>query len=271
MMKKIFSTLACILVMTAVSVTASAASGYGEERVVDNAYLLTDSEESTLRETTDKIKEEFDFDCVLVTVGSYTHDNMLGAYSPIDLSDYAYNVYQNSDYGNNGVIFVVSMSQREWWILSFGEGHDIISDEYGKEWLEYKVLDELSDDEFYEAFDKYVSSVYDFVKEARENKPYSTTNPNLDLEAYGAKVKDKLLVIIIIIAAVLGITAFVLLRMMKTVKPKPNATDYLKQGSFKLRLSQDIFQYSHTTRTRKSSGGSGGGGGGSRGGRGGRF
>lgn len=272
MIKKIFSFIACIVMMTAVSVVASAASEYGDERVVDRAGLFTDSEENSLREITDKIKEEFGFDCVMVTVNSYYNDNMLGAYSPMDLSDYAYKFYNNGDYGYNGIIFVVSMSTREWWFLQFGEGKTIISDSYGLEWLEYKVLDELKDGEYYECFDKFASSVYDFAKEATNNKPYSTGNPYLDFEAYWGKIKGKLIVIIIICVAALALIAWILIRTMKTVKKQPDANSYVKSGSFNLYFRNDTFMYSNTTRTRVNSGSRGGrGGGGSRGGRGGRF
>lgn len=252
------------------------------KRVVDKANILTVNEEDDLRESIDKIINEYQFDCVILTVDSYS-----GSY--MDISDYAYNYYMNNgygldfknsnllggvhgQYGRDGIIFVVSMNTREWWFLQFGVGKVVISDSYGLEWLEYKVMDELKDGEYYECFDKFVSSVYDFAKEAANNKPYSTGNPYLDFEAYWGKIKGKLIVIIIICAAALALIAWLLIRTMKTVKKQPDANSYVKSGSFKLYFRNDTFMYSNTTRTRVSSGSRGGrGGGGSRGGRGGRF
>ena len=67
----------------------------------------------------------------------------------------------------------------------------------------------------------------------------------------------------IIIAA---IVAFVLTSQLKSVKMKPHANEYVKQGSMNVTHSQDIFLYRTVTRTARpkndsssSSGGSSGG------------
>lgn len=165
------------------------------------------------------------------------------------------------------------MGTREWWFLQFGEGKDYISDSYGLEWLEFKVIDELSDDEYYECFDQFVDSVYAFVEEAKDNKPYSAFHQKLDGDVLFKKAKDyfPILFVMIIIGVVIVVAiGKALIKQMKTVKMQPNGNNYLKNGSFKLHASNDVFSHTHTTRIRVKSSGSGGRGG-SRGGRGGRF
>ncbi|MBQ4096309.1 MAG: TPM domain-containing protein [Oscillospiraceae bacterium] len=254
------------------------------KRVVDKANLLTVNEEDDLKESIDKLIDEYQFDCVILTVDSFGGNYM-------DISDYAYNYYLNNgygldyknsdfsasvqdEYGRDGIIFVVSMNTREWWFLQFGDGKKVISDSYGLEWLEYKVIDELSDGDYYECFDKFVTSVHDFVREASEDKPYGTLHPKIDVEAYWEKINDKIIIIIAITVVALLIIASLLKKTMKTVMRQPDANSYVKRGSFKLYFMNDTFLRTSTTRTRvKSSGGGRGGGsrGGSRGGRGGRF
>ena len=59
--------------------------------------------------------------------------------------------------------------------------------------------------------------------------------------------------------------------MMKSVKAKNHAADYVRPGSMRLTHQRDIFLYSHVHRTAKPKNTSSGSSGGSRGGAGGRI
>jgi uncharacterized protein len=68
------------------------------------------------------------------------------------------------------------------------------------------------------------------------------------------------------------ITVGIMSFRMKTVRQQAGASDYMRPGSMRLHNSQDIFLYSHVSRTPKpKSTSSSGGGGVSRGGSGGRL
>lgn len=240
------------------------------KRVVDDADLLSDREEEKLEKKIQKIIDEFEFDCVIVTVDNYRDS---GCRSIAEFSD---DFFDYGGYGvgieNDGIVLAVSMSQREYFFSTCGYGQIAIDDDYGSYWIEDDVIDYLKDDDYYKCFSQYVDDVYDFVKEAKENKPYSKSHRKFSVgrffDNWFAAALCSLILTIVAVS--------LLIAQMKTILPQPAAKHYLK--NYKERFSQDTFLYSNVTKVRKDSGGGSGGGGGrvgssgrSHGGHGGRF
>lgn len=220
-------------------------------RVIDGEDLITENEEDELSKKIQQLTDKYDIDIAIVT--NYT----LEGYSP---RNYAEMLYKTGKYGvgkkDDGLLLLISMEERDWYIFTNGEGHKVIADKeidkLGSTFTSY-----LTSGEYYTAFNKFLDSVEKEFK------------------------KDKVLGIVIPIGIGFGvsliaalITVFVFKSQLKSVKFEYAAQAYEVDGSFKLTRSNDIFLYRTVTKTKKpdtSSSGSSGGGSSSSGGGGGKF
>lgn len=206
----------------------------------DQMDLLTSSQEAKLEAM--NIEADFPLSIVIVTVYS------LDGKSP---AQYANNYYEGLNHAPNGLLFLLSMEERDWYMLTDGEVHDIISDSDCQVIAE-RFLPQLSSGNYYEAFDQFLTNL-----------------PN-DLDN---SYSFMMLLIAIAIGLIVGLIVLLIMRsQMNTAKPQRSATGYVKDGSYNLNTHLDFFLYSRITKTpRPKSTSSGGGGGGSRGGSGGKF
>ena len=120
-------------------------------RIVDNADLLTDSQEAELLSYIDKVSEDKNFDLVFVTVDS------LGDKTAFEYADdfFDYNGYGfGSEY--DGALFLVSMEDRDWAVSTCGEGNSIFDDGV-LDSIEYNCVDYLSTGDYYDACFEFIS------------------------------------------------------------------------------------------------------------------
>ena len=239
-------------------------------RLVDNAELLTSSKAQTLLSKLDEISERQQFDIVVVTV------NALQGKTPQAYADDFYD-FNGFGFGVNkdGVLLLVSMEDRDWWISTSGFGITAITDA-GIDYMSDKFLPAMSDGDYAGAFTKFAELCDQFISQAKADKPYDVDN--LPKEAVslwwipGA----------ISIGAVLAILICLIMKgKLKSVRYQPTANNYVRQGSISITDRRDIFLYSHVSRRArpKDTGPSGSGGsrthtsssGRSHGGRGGKF
>ena len=105
----------------------------------------------------------------------------------------------------------------------------------------------LSDGEYYEGFMKFADLCEKFIIQAQSGEPYDVENlPEETIPFY----------MIFLISLVVGfvialIVTGVMRSRMKTVHMKPDAADYMKDGSLHINRSRDIFLYHQVTRTAK--------------------
>lgn len=242
-MKKIagaFCALACSAALLAGGISVSAESEY---KVYDYGDLLSADEEVALE---DKLKD------IAVTYGHdvivYTADSMDG----MDAEDYTEYLKDKLDAGidGSGIIYMVSMEYRDYDIYSFGRmeneimTHSIIEDTADE------LRPYLTDGRYYEAFDKYADKVISEIQYVEEYGP--NEEPSF---AIPIGIGCGLLIGLI--------TVLVMKGNMKTTRAEAMANNYVRQGSFKLTNSRDIFLYSQVTRTKRASDTSSSGGGGS--------
>lgn len=225
-------------------------------RVVDEADLLTDAEEAELLVQVNRISEEEQFDVVVVTLNSLNGEDI--QYYAADYYDYnGYGMGENYD----GAMFIMSMEEREWFILTTGYGIDVLED-YEIDSIGEKMVSYLSEGEYYDAFCLFAEEV------------------EFEVE-YGVQKPTPSILISVAAGLILGlIPAFIMRGKLKSVKMQTSAGGYENKGGRKLTTKQDIFLY-HTvnrvpkpTENRSSGGGSTtfkGSSGRSHGGRGGSF
>ncbi len=235
--------------------------------LTDNADILSSGDEERIEEKLEDISDKYGIDVLVYTTRDVPYD------SESACMDFAFDRIEEYLYENNksdGIIFVVDMNYRLWNMSTKGKAEDAITESYGLEILDKKCIDYLSDGDYEECFMEYAELCEKFIKAYDMGKPYGPTRPMIT----AAMIIKGLLIGAVIGLIVALIVTSGLKKQLRSVDKQRTANNFVKRGSFNLKLSQDLFLYKNVTKTRRQSSSSGGGrsGGGSRGGsRGGRF
>ena len=122
---------------------------HAKSRLVDDADLMTNQEEEFLQNYLNEISEYQQCDVAVVTTNSF--DGMWA-------QDFADDYFDEHGYGmgenNDGILFAVSMGEREWAFSTYGYGIDAFTDET-LSYMEDKIIPYLSDGDYYGAFLTY--------------------------------------------------------------------------------------------------------------------
>lgn len=246
-----------------------------EPKIVDDADILTESEETFLEAKAQASVSEYGMDVVIVTI-----DTLHGRIS----SDYADDYFDYNGYGigpdYSGVLLLLSMEEREWAISTCGDTIYALTD-YGIQQLFSSMAGYLSENRYYEAFDAYLGELPYYFEAYQSGKPIDGYRDPYDGPGsyepvpgdgtvyYPEPQKDfgeytKMFLMSLVIGAVVGgIVLLVLRGQMNTAVAQSGAQNYLTPGSFDLKRYQDIFLYSNVTRHEKPENNSSRGGGGS--------
>lgn len=212
-------------------------------RLVDMADLLSDSEESDLSDMLDEISERQQVDIVVVTV-----DSMEGETAMVYADDfYDYNGY---GFGNDhdGVLLLISMEEREWYISTCGYGITAITDA-GREYISELFVSDLSAGDYAAAFTNFASLCDDFITQAKTGEPYDVGN--LPDDAVFEPVWG--LLVALAVGFVISLIATGIMRgQLKSVHSQYTANNYIKQGSMQLTKKNDLYLYKHIDRRKKA-------------------
>ncbi len=242
------------LLLAALIIHASASRAL----IRDTADLLSESEEAKLTELAQNILDAYDTDITVLTVAS------LDGQSP---EAFAGTYFDAADMGlggtNSGVLILVSMEYRDWYILTNGDACERLSRSELDD-MEDAMLSSLSQGEYYDAFAGALTAL---------EHALSTDQDGLGLPVC-------LLIGLGSGALIAAVVLYVMRRKMNTVRAQRGARSYMADGSYDLYRCRDLFLYSHITKIRRQQSSSSGGrnrsgdrnrSGGSRGGRGGKF
>lgn len=221
----------------------------GPSRLIDDADLLTSREEASLQSKLDNISEKHQMDVVVVTV------NSLEGKSPRDYADDFYD-YNGYGYGEekDGVLLLVSMENRDWYITTTGYGITAITDA-GLDYISDEFLTDLSDGNYADAFETYAELCDDFIEQARTGEPYDVGN----LPKGSFNIVKMLIISLVIGLVVAFVVTGVMRGQLKTVRRQAGAESYMKNGSLKVTENRDFFLYRHVDRKAKpKNNGSGG-------------
>lgn len=219
-MKKILIFLFLALILLTTPVAAA------PDRLVDDADLLSMSEEQQIRTQLDDVSWQYDVDIVIVTVNS-TDGKSPQAYAD-DFFDY-------SGYSANGVLLLVDMGGRNWWISTTGSCISTFSgnriDRLGD-----RVAAKLSNGDYSEACREFIDGCESYLSGAGDTA-----------ESGGVQT---LLVCAIIGFVIALIVVLVMKSQLKSVRQQ-NAGVYEKPGSFRLTRAYELFLYRNVTRTQR--------------------
>lgn len=204
-------------------------------RVVDEADLLTVEEENTLLDNVNEMSERHQLDVVIVTLQSLNGE---------DIQNYAADYYDYNGYGMgdnyDGIMFIMSMEEREWFILTTGRGIELFSDREIDS-IGETIVPYLGAGDYVTAFEMFTNEV------------------DLEVE-FGAEEGAPNILISLAAGLVLGfIPALIVRGKLKSVHMQSSAGRYEDRGSRNLTVKQDIFLYHTINRVPKPKENSGGG------------
>lgn len=244
MKKKIFALLFIVVLCfsAALPVFAIESDGFANEylRVIDQANLLTDSEEVSLTEKLDEISLRQKMDIVVATADS------LDGYT---VQQYADQLYERHNYGygdsKDGLMLLISMEDNDWCISTCGYGITAFTDA-GINYIGKQITTKLSEGNYVAAFENYAELCDDFITQARSEKPFDNSNlPREPLSLIWIPIS--LLIGFVIAKIIVGNMK----NELKTVRTQKAANSYVKSGSMNITESRDLFLYNTVTKTAK--------------------
>lgn len=218
--------------------------------IADDADLFTDEQETELYKLISKINFYHDIDVVLHTT------NSIGGK---DIVDYADDYYDYNGFAEDGMLFMVDMSTRNYYTSTTGYPLIAFTDEKLEE-LHSVVVPYLSDGEYYEAFTVYLENIDGYLEAIHQEQELSYSfNDSQKISAENIIKRE-----IIVIGVSLLIAFFIVgifKKQMNTAVKKTQANDYLVPGTLNITTGNDYFLTSSVVRTPKQQSTSSGGGG----------
>lgn len=218
--------------------------------VADNAGLLLPDEIAVLEEKAAELVDLYGIHAVILTV-----DSLEGSRP----QDYADDYYDHAGYGDDGVLFLISMTEREWYISTSGTVIYALTD-YGIQQVGEGVVSFFADQLWFEGFAYFLDSIPAYMDALEQGAPvdgyadYSGDYYHADQEEivyYEEEFSPSFLFSLICGIAVSGVVVLIMRLCMNTKHPKRCASEYMTDGSWKLTLHNDIFLYSNVTKTKK--------------------
>lgn len=204
-----------------------------DERVFDNADVLTDEEEEKLRELIYKNEKKIGCDIVLVTIDEYVPSMM----------NYADDYYDDNMFGfdkpcGDGVLLLDNWDTEEMWVTTTGK----VMEKYNTDAKVDMLLDEICEDideSPYKAYKAYVESV---------------TRDMLDSRMLGLDIGNSFLIIISFIVAII----FLIVNLSnKGDVNKPEKNTYTKGSTIDMKQKEDSFISTSTSKRKIQSSSSG--------------
>lgn len=231
--------LAIITIILCMSNTFAAFADFENAPITDNAGYLTEGEFAELSDQLNEIRETYKVD-----VAVFTEYEMSGEDAESTADDiFDYMGYGAGD-GADGIILYIATDPRVYHMSTHGNGEEIFNDN-GLAYIESQFLPSLKEDDYYSAVRQYADSAERLLIMAEQGEPYNE-----------AQHSDTYVLCVIAGALFLPLLlAYIMMKQklakMKTAVKRDYAGNYMKQGSFKLDSSRDIFLYSTVTKTEK--------------------
>ena len=252
-MKKL-SLIFTVFVLLILVIPVSAA-----ERAADFADILTYNEEIALSNKLDQISEAWQCDVVVLTL-----DSLAGKTAQAYADDY----YDENGFGygvnGTGILFLVSMGEREWAFSTCGDAIGIFTDA-GLMRLEDAVIDDLSAGYYFDAFSAFADACDEILERASYGEIYDNYSGYTGYEdyyyenyyyeddygrEYNRSVSPSWIPGSIIAGFIISLIVVSIMKgEMNSVHAASGASQFEKQGSFRVTSRQDIFLYRNVTKT----------------------
>jgi uncharacterized protein len=239
-MKKSFAWLALLLLASVFLFSLSPAScaGNGLPLIVDYAGVLNSSELSPLMTKAESVSSQYACDVAVVFVRGLQGSSSIMQYTDdfFDYNGYGYGA------GKDGVMLLVDVQGREYWISTSGFGIDAFTDA-GQLYLKDLFVKYLSDGNWAGAADAFISGCDRFLKQARNGQPYDIGNMPKNAFNLYALLGDAGIGFLLG-----GLPLLKAKKEMETVEPKRDAGDYIRGKAPVLTQRNDTFLGSSVSR-----------------------
>ena len=253
-MKRFFALLSALFLVSAFSIYSLAIN---DEYIIDDADLLSNSEEIMLSDEIEEIIAEHNISVVVHT--TFDTDGK-------EIYAYADDFYDNGDYLEDGLVFVISMTDRDYYTSTAGYLVDSLT-AYDLEIICEDVVPCLSNGDYYKAFSQYLSQLRLFLNgelDAEDDFVFAgdfyygsqgviiDDDYNYSDDDFASSTPSDLIIrefVLLIIAVVIAVIITMILKSkMNTAVKKHDADDYVVQGSFNLTAQRDAFIGSTVTK-----------------------
>ena len=210
-----------------------------KERLLDNADLLTDSQEKELLGRLNSLSEKWQCNVCLLTV--YSHSGPIQDYAD---DYYDYNGFVR-EYNEAGILLLLSMETREWAIATSGYGEKAFTD-YGQEYLVDQMMPYLREGDYNGAFSEYASTCDYLLSLYSQGTPYDVgyKAPRTSADVLRYLLISIVIGLVVAIFPILGMKS-----QLKTVKTATNAADYQSSDGVRLSVKRDTFLHTTVTKT----------------------
>lgn len=190
-------------------------------KVIDDAELLTNEEETKLYKQVQKYIEKYNMDMVIVTIN---HNNKASS------MEYADDFYDYNNYGigdnKSGVLFLIDMQKRKMWISTTGSAIEIYNDVRIDKILEYTYKN-IKEEKYYDCCKEFIDKASYFAKKGKYGSNNIITIESITITS---------LVLSIIITAIYIAIGYY---NQRKLKPQKKAENYARQ--FKIVKELDRF------------------------------
>lgn len=212
--------------------------------IIDEADIITDEEEAALTTQAETMSDTYECNVYLYVTNTADVD---------DAYEFAKQVYTDNDLGygadKSGMMLMLNMDDRSYALIAHGYGNTVLTDHGRDVLLEDKVLPQLSDDNYYDAFSAYLSTAEDYLVQAHNGAPFDVDTD----EEYAAEEAHtwnliKLAICIIIPLIITAVFCGVSYSKMKTAKSQRAADFYIPENGCEIKYRDDQFLYQTETR-----------------------
>ncbi len=217
--------------------------------VFDHANLLSESEVSMLEAEAARISEETNIGVYMITVTDYKQ------YSEIDVANAAITLFELYDLGigdeNDGILLILSMAERDYYVLSHGTEGNIAFSYEAKSYAEDRFLDDFGDNDWYFGFSDYLDASEYLIGLAKESTPYGSYSS--EYSPYDTERSIDVILMGLFPSLIIGVLisfliCHILKKKMISVAEQNKASGYLAGNGITITNRQD--QYIRTTVTR---------------------
>lgn len=187
----------------------------------DRANLLSLAEENDLIYKAEELSHTYQADICILTV-----DTLAGSYADA----YADQYYVRNCFNEDGILLLLAMAEREWYIYTHGDLIYKFTDQDIQE-LGLEFTDSLANGNYHHAFDLYLRALPCYL-DHEESKP-------------------SFLISLVTGLLAAGITVGIMSASMNTKRRQNAASEYLQNNSFRLRTHQDLYLYSKVDKVRR--------------------
>ena len=252
MKRRFFNLMAVLMIALIFVIPAQAAE---EAYVVDDAYLLTTGQRQELEQQAQRLFEQYGVGVYIATANDYrdyTHGDIY------DATDY---FYQGKE--ENGLMLLLSMDEREYCILAYGDYAQYAFNNAGLDVMEEFFLDDFGNDAWYDGFVDYLNWSGDYLEQAENGTPYSDSHVAMTGAQRTTGIMIRVAIMVLVPLLIAGGYVLYLSSKMKSVATAVEASAYVS-GELNLTRSGDLYTHTTTVRERiekdSESGSSSGGG-----------